>query len=108
MNNAVANTRGRSPQWAGSVPTSLEPADAVLLEDEARYCPTRLLSAFALLMAGHGRSVCTSMMLGDREYAMWQLARAHTLGDAELREVAARLFAYFEEQNAAAPVRGKA
>ena len=108
MNNAVANSNPSDSKWADSVPASLEPADAILLEDEARYCPMRLLSAFALLMAGHGRSVCTSMMLGDREYAMWQLARAHTLGDAELREVAARLFAYFEEERALAPVRVRA
>jgi hypothetical protein len=42
-------------------------------------------------------------MLGDREYAMWQLARAHTLGDRELRGVAARLFAYFDDANAPVP-----
>jgi hypothetical protein len=101
MNDAVA---GRGPQWVDSLPPSLEPADAALLQDEARYCPTRLLSAFSLLMAGHGRSVCTSMMLGDREYAMSQLARAHTMGDAELREVAARLFAYFDDAGAPVPV----
>jgi hypothetical protein len=69
------------------------------------YCPTELLSAFALLMAGHGAAVCTAMMLGDREYAMWQLARAHTLHDAQLREVAARLFAYFDDAGARASVR---
>jgi hypothetical protein len=74
------------------------------LHDCIHYCPTELLSAFALLMAGHGRCVCTSMMLGDREYAMWQLARAHTLGDAELREVAARLFIYFDDEHAPVPV----
>lgn len=101
MNHAIVK---RGPPQAGNLPSSLEPADEALLQDEARYCPTRLLSAFALLMAGHGRCVCTSMMLGDREYAMWQLARAHTLGDAELREVAARLFAYFDEAQAPVPV----
>jgi len=42
--------------------------------DTPRYCPTGLLASFALLMAGHGRCVKTDMMLGDREYAMWQLA----------------------------------
>jgi hypothetical protein len=35
---------------------------------------------------------------------MWQLARAHTLGDAELREVAAKLFAYFDDENLQVPV----
>jgi hypothetical protein len=62
-----------------------------------RYCPTELLGTFTLLMAGHGRCVSSAMMLGDREYAMWQLARAQTLGNEELREVALRLFAYFDE-----------
>jgi len=62
-----------------------------------RYCPTALLATFTLLMAGHGRCVNSSMMLGDREYAMWQLARAQTVPDAELRGVALRLFAYFDE-----------
>jgi hypothetical protein len=44
------------------------------------------------------------MMLGDREYAMWQLARAHTMYDPELREIAARLFAYFDDTRAPVPV----
>lgn len=68
------------------------------------YCPTGLLSAFCLLMAGHGRCVSTAMMLGNREYAMWQLARAHTLGDRELRGVAAGLFGYFDDLRAPVPV----
>ena len=55
-------------------------------------------------MSGHGRCISTGMMLGDREYAMWQLARAHTLGDPQLREIAARLFAYFDDRHAPAPV----
>jgi hypothetical protein len=62
-----------------------------------RYCPTALLGTFTLLMAGHGRCVNSSMMLGDREYAMWQLARAQTLPDDELHAIALRLFAYFDE-----------
>jgi hypothetical protein len=98
MNNAVA-----SLPWSDPELTSLDASDDFELLDSARYCPTRLLSAFALLMAGHGRCVNTTMMLGDREYAMWQLARAHTLDDPELREVAARLFAYFDDPRAPAP-----
>lgn len=90
--------------WAPKVLPALEPRDEALLQDEARYCPTRMLSAFALLMSGHGRPVCTSMMLGDREYAMAQLSRAHTLGDAGLRELAARLFEYFDDHRARPPV----
>lgn len=62
-----------------------------------RYCPTQLLGTFTLLMAGHGRCVSSSMMLGDREYAMWQLARAQTLPDEDLHRVASRLFAYFDD-----------
>jgi hypothetical protein len=93
-----------NPHWSETLPPSLEPGDEVLLEDETRYCPKHLLDAFALLMAGHGRSICTAMMLGDRGYAMWQLARAHTLGDAELREVASHLFAYFDDERAPVPV----
>jgi len=92
-----------------SLQPSLEPGeDVVSATSETHYCPAEMLSAFALLMAGHGRCVCTSMMLGDREYAMWQLARAHTLGDTELREVAARLFAYFDDDRAPVPVGLKA
>ena len=83
---------------------SLDASDDFDLPDtHSRYCPTELLGTFTLLMAGHGRCVNASMMLGDREYAMWQLARAHTLGDAQLREVAARLFAYFDDERAAPP-----
>jgi hypothetical protein len=94
----------RSTNWNDKLPPSLEPGDEVLLVDEARYCPMHLLDAFALLMAGHGRCICTSMMLGDRGYAMWQLARAHTLADAELREIAARLFEYFHDEHSPVPV----
>jgi hypothetical protein len=60
-----------------------------------RYCPIGLLASFALLMAGHGRCVITDMMLGDREYAMWQLACARAMDDAELGVVATRLVSYF-------------
>jgi hypothetical protein len=102
MNQAVASTPGlREPT---QILPPLEPCDATLLADEMRYCPTRLLSAFALLMAGHGRAVCTSMMRGDRQYAMLQLAKAHTISDPELRVVTARLFAYFDDERAPAPV----
>jgi hypothetical protein len=101
MNNDVASAR---LPWNDSGQPSLDASDDFEVPDTTRYCPTRLLSAFALLMAGHGRCINTSMMLGDREYAMWQLARAHTLADAELREVAARLFAYFDDERAPAPI----
>lgn len=102
MNNTVAQNKGLVQDI--QILRPLEPAQATLLADEMRYCPTQLLSAFALLMAGHGRAVCTSMMLGDREYAMLQLARAHTISDPQLRDVTARLFAYFDDASAPAPV----
>lgn len=101
MNNAVANTR---LPWSDPSQESLDASDEFVVPDTERYCPTQLLAAFALLMAGHGRCINTTMMLGDREYAMWQLARAHTLGDPEVREVAAKLFAYFDDERATVPV----
>ena len=96
-----------APAAAGA---SLEPADELQESSaQARYCPTRLLASFALLMAGHGRCVNTDMMLGDREYAMWQLACARALDDPELSAVAARLFAYFDDpQHSAMPIMGTA
>jgi hypothetical protein len=77
--------------------TSLEACDDFELHVGACYCPTQLLGSFTLLMAGHGRCVSSAMMLGDKEYAMWQLARAQTMADDELRQIAVRLFAYFDD-----------
>ena len=101
MNNAVASTQ---LPWSEITLTSIDASDEYDdLTGSMRYCPSSLLSAFALLMAGHGRPINTCMMLGDREYAMWQLARAHTLQDRELRGIAARLFAYFDDETAPVP-----
>ena len=77
--------------------TSIDASDDFVEMDAARYCPTELLGTFTLLMAGAGRVVSADMMLGDREYAMWQLARAHTMADDQLRAVAVRLFSYFDD-----------
>ena len=95
---------------AGDAASSLEASDEdQVLESSPRYCPTDLLASFALLMAGHGRCVNTDMMLGDREYAMWQLACARATDDAELDAIASRLFAYFDDpQHSAMPVLGTA
>jgi hypothetical protein len=87
-----------APELEAPAPASLEASD----EDEAvdsgpRYCPTGLLASFSLLMAGHGRCVNAAMMLGDREYAMWQLACARATDDPELRQLAVRLFGYFDD-----------
>jgi hypothetical protein len=96
MNNDVAAT---SRSWIDPEPRSLDASDEFdELTDPACYCPLRLLAAFSLLMSGHGRCVNTGMMLGDREYAIWQLARAHTLDDAELREITVKLFGYFDDE----------
>jgi hypothetical protein len=62
-----------------------------------RYCPPQLLADFALLMAGHGRCVNAAMMLGDAEYALWQIACARAMDDAELVALATRLFGYFDD-----------
>ena len=101
MNNDVASAH---LPWTDMTSRSLDASDEYdELTGSMRYCPTSLLAAFTLLMAGHGRCISTSMMLGDREYAMWQLARAHTLQDPELREVAAKLFGYFDDDRAPVP-----
>lgn len=77
--------------------TSIDASDDFVEMDASRYCPTELLGTFTLLMAAAGRCVSADMMLGDREYAMWQLARAHTMADDQLRAVAVRLFSYFDD-----------
>ena len=72
------DTTHQHPEAGAAVDaSSLEASDeSPDTESTPRYCPTTLLASFALLMAGHGRCVNTDMMLGDREYAMWQLACA--------------------------------
>lgn len=88
---------------------SLDASDDYPAPRSPRYCPVELLATFALLMAGHGRCVNTDMMLGDREYAMWQLACARATDDPELCEVTGRLFGYFDDpQHSAMPVMGTA
>ncbi|MEJ7929246.1 hypothetical protein WG922_04595 [Ramlibacter sp. AN1015] len=52
-----------------------------------------LLDQFAARMAEHGRAVHCAEMRNDREYALWQIARARATDDEALRSVAARLFA---------------
>jgi hypothetical protein len=94
-------TPAHQAETATAEPESLDASDDFELPHSAtRYCPTELLGTFTLLMAGHGRCVSAAMMLGDREYAMWQLARAQTLSDPALRQAALRLFAYFDETRA--------
>ena len=109
MNRLHARVAGGEAA-AGFAPSSLETPDEFrTLDGSPRYCPTELLASFALLMAGHGRCVITDMMLGDREYAMWQIACARATDDPELDAVAARLFAYFDDpQHSGMAVMGTA
>ena len=93
---------------AAAAAASLESCDDFELEATPRYCPTGLLQSFALLMAGRGRCVNTDMMLGDREYAMWQLACARASDDPELVALAIRLFFYFDDPLGDLPVLGTA
>ena len=95
---------------AGLGEASLEASDELQsLDGSPRYCPTSMLASFALLMAGRGRCVNTDMMLGDREYAMWQLACARATDDPELVALAARLFSYFDDpQHTGVAVMGTA
>ena len=97
-------------------PTGVPPSDSLDASDDVdgasrspRYCPIDLLARFALLMAGRGRCVHTDVMLGDREYAMWQLACASATDDPELAAVVSRLFAYFDDpQHSGIAVMGTA
>jgi hypothetical protein len=87
----------KEPVVAGHVAAPPEAGDVLEAPASPRYCPIGLLRGFALLMAGHGRCVNTDMMLGDREYAMWQLGCARAMEDPELSALASRLFAYFDD-----------
>lgn len=99
------------PDEAGAAPQDLafDAGDDAFLSAGPRYCPTGLLAGFALLMAGHGRCVNTDMMLGDSEYAMWQLSCAKAMDDAELSAVTMRLVGYFDDpRHSATPMLGTA
>jgi hypothetical protein len=108
----MAPLQARAPR----LPTGVQPADSIEASDDfegvsrsPRYCPIELLARFALLMAGRGRCVHIDVMLGDREYAMWQLACARATDDPELAAVVARLFAYFDDpQHSGIAVMGTA
>ena len=102
--------QARPDQPATAAGASLEASDELVQgARDPRYCPTALLASFALLMAGRGRCVNTDMMLGDREYAMWQLACARACDDPDLVALATRLFAYFDDpQHSGMAVMGTA
>lgn len=71
------------------------------------YWPADLLQAFTLQMSSHGFSVSSSMMMGDRDYAVEQLAHAHTMADGRLRDLALQLFHHFERQQEGIVTRGQ-
>jgi hypothetical protein len=87
-----------------SLDRSLEPSleacdeslDDSLVAPGGPACPPALLREFVKLMAAHGRDIRPELMLLDREYAMWQLARARTAHDSVLHRVAAQVFAYLD------------
>lgn len=58
--------------------------------------PSDLLNSFTLLMAADGHGVSTALMLRDRDYALEQLAHAHTSVDDGLRALAVRMFSFFD------------
>jgi len=60
--------------------------------------PAVRIARFCQLMSGQGRVVSPAVMLADREYAMWQLARARASDDAQLRGLAGQLFTWLDER----------
>lgn len=66
------------------------------MESAAKYGASLGLQDFTVMMAGHGLSVSSTLMYYDRAYALEQLQIAHALADAPLREMAMKLFQYFE------------
>jgi hypothetical protein len=64
----------------------------------AHYWPADLLAQFTFRMAAKGQCVSSSMMLGNREYAIDKLSSAHTLDDDGLRVLAVQMFSYFDDE----------
>ena len=71
-------------------------------DNQGHYWPCELMHAFTLQMAAHGHCVNADMMLGDHGYAVERLTLAHSSGDDSLRELAVRLFGFFDEAQAEA------
>jgi len=82
-----------APQGMGYLLTVAGPGEC---SQHPRYWPSDLLYSFTLQMSANGLCVSASMMLGDREYALEQLVQAHTLNDDGLRQLAVKLFTYFD------------
>ena len=79
------------------------PPSAYDLAGHDGYWPQNALQAFTLRMASHGLCVSTSMMLGDRRYALEQLGHAHAMADDDLRGLAVELFRHFERKQSGLP-----
>lgn len=89
-------------------PIELESTDAAGLSLEAcddadsapphASDPAARIARFCQLMVEQGRVVSPAVMLADREYAMWQLARARAADDAELRSLGGQLFTWLDER----------
>ncbi|AVS64350.1 hypothetical protein C8244_05045 [Paracidovorax avenae] len=67
-----------------------------------RYWPAQTLDAFLLQMAARGHCISAAMMLGDRQYALEQIARARQLPGDTLQALVQELSAYFEDAEPAA------
>lgn len=93
-----------SPSFADSAHTLASAVwDTPCQRVDTGYWPAEQLRAFTLCMASHGMSVSTSMMLGDRRYALETLACAHAMNDVMLRELAMELFRHFERVQSGVP-----
>ncbi len=93
---AVAGSTGFEAVFPGGYSAQLASWDSAARR--CRYWPCELLSAFMLQMAARGCSVNESMMLGSHDYAIEKLSHAHTLNDDVLRELAVRMFSYFDDE----------
>ncbi|ABM31737.1 hypothetical protein QRO11_18110 [Paracidovorax citrulli] len=62
-----------------------------------RYWPAQTLDAFLLQMAARGHCISAAMMLGDRAYALEQIALARRLPGETLQGLVKELAAYFED-----------
>ena len=93
----------KSPSADGAHSIASAVWDTPCQPPDTGYWPAEQLRAFTLCMASHGMSVSTSMMLGDRRYALETLACAHAMDDAMLRELAMELFRHFERVQSGVP-----
>ncbi len=82
---------------AASPEVSLEACDDADGPPEPASRPVAGIGRFCQLMIGQGSILSPSLMFSDREYALWQLARAGAADDPELRTLAMQLFAWFDQ-----------